>query len=93
MSSVNLNNQETQKIQLQGIAQWELRQIIEQLGAEKDKEGILKAKQWQAHVSDETKVTLGSLTLQSTTVTFVGPTEVLEPLLLEFRKKTLRGGG
>ncbi|KAB2952976.1 hypothetical protein F9B85_06845 [Heliorestis acidaminivorans] len=82
-----------QTLQIQGIAQWELRQILEQLGGIEDKDGNYQSDCWQAVLSDEQKVTIGSLTLQTTTITFSGSRPELEKLLLAFRKKTLRGGG
>jgi hypothetical protein len=78
--------------QLHAIPLWLLREYLEELGGETAGDGQILGQGWQANLEKMPPRQVGSLRVGIVKVTIEGEPVILDELLPELEKKTMRAG-
>jgi hypothetical protein len=80
-------------LEMRGMRRKELMRYFAELGGEEREHGQWTGTGWEVEIGEETFVTIGSLRIPSTMVSFRCGGEVLEQMVGAFRLKFLSAGG
>ncbi len=78
---------------VRGIPTWLLREYLQELGARRGRNGVLRADGWTARVERADDFQVGSLRVGQVRLRLYGSSETLGPVVAALEKKLLRGGG
>jgi hypothetical protein len=78
--------------QLHAIPLWLLREYLEELGGESTVDDLVIGEGWQAKLEKMPPRQVGSLRVGIVKITIEGDAAILEDLLPELEKKTMRAG-